>query len=173
MTDISIEKIGFDLVTEKERIVFKEIVLKSYMQYESFFSEEKWSNYLKELEGVTTHAGTDYFIIAKLNEKTVATLQVYQNGEAAYDERAPKIDYPVIRFLAVDPEARGKGIAKQLLDHAIVYGKSLRSKKILLHTMEMMPDAARLYERYGFNRNEQYDYYKDGLIIKSYTFDLN
>lgn len=172
MIEVKIKHISFDSASEEEKEIVKEILLRSYAQYESHFTKPKWINYLLELQTASEQAGIDYFILAKVNEEIVGTVQVYRNGEAAYDERAPKIDYPVIRFLAVDPKARGKGIAKKLLDEAITYGKSKQGRKILLHTMEMMPDAARLYESYGFDRNKKYDYYKDELIIKSYTYSL-
>lgn len=172
MKEMEINRIPFNLATEGEKEMVKEVLLRSYAQYEEYFSKPKWINYLHELETASKHTGIDYFILAKINKKIIGSLQVYKNGEAAYDERAPEINYPVIRFLAVDPKARGKGIARKLLDEAIIYGRSKNASKILLHTMQMMPDAARLYESYGFDRNEKYDYYKDNLLIKSYTYTL-
>lgn len=66
-------------------------------------------------------------------------------------------EWAVIRMLVVDPEQRGRGIARQLvaacLRHAIRDG----APAVGLHTSPMMATALRLYTTLGFTRDRDLD----------------
>lgn len=160
----------FAEVTEQERVAVRDVILTSYQQYEEVFAAERWQRYVKELKAAVDHKDTDIFIIAKVAEQIIGTMQLFCTAKEAYHEATLQIEHPIIRFLAVHPQARGLGVAKRLLDQAVVYAKHQKATAISLHTTEMMTDAVRLYENYGFQRNECYDYVKRGSNIQGYTF---
>lgn len=169
--DVKIKQVAFEVATEHEKLVLKNVLVKSYQQYEVAF-KERWPLYLEELKKATFYSGTDCFLVAELNNQIIGTAQLFQTGLTAYDERAPEINHPIIRFLAVDPLVRGQGVARKLLDQAINYGQNERAEEISLHTTEIMAGAIKLYEAYGFLRNEKYDYFKDKALIQCYTLKL-
>ena len=62
-----------------------------------------------------------------------------------------------IRSMGVDPSARGQGLALRLLDECVVRSRRVGATAIGLHTAAWLPDAIRLYERYGFVRDPELD----------------
>ena len=62
-----------------------------------------------------------------------------------------------IRSMGVVPSARGRGLALRLLDDCVARARRAGAEAIGLHTAAWLPDAIRLYERYGFVRDPQLD----------------
>jgi ribosomal protein S18 acetylase RimI-like enzyme len=60
--------------------------------------------------------------------------------------------WPVIRMLAVDPSARGKGIGRQLTEECLRRAERDKSAVIALHTTPIMTVALPMYLRMGFAR---------------------
>jgi len=76
---------------------------------------------------------------ASLDEMIVGTAGAIAKGEALY-----------VRGMAVVPHARGKGIAKLLLQHVEHYARSLGSSRMFLSSTPFLIGAISLYERAGF-----------------------
>lgn len=62
-----------------------------------------------------------------------------------------------IRSMGVEPSARGRGLAVRLLDDCVARARRAGATAIGLHTAAWLPDAIRLYERYGFARDPGLD----------------
>ncbi len=62
-----------------------------------------------------------------------------------------------MKRLYLQPELRGKGIGNELVSKIIHDAKDLGYKKMRLDTIkEKMPNAVRMYEKYGFVKTEKY-----------------
>jgi len=59
-----------------------------------------------------------------------------------------------VRSMAVHPSARGQGIAKRLLQETENFGKEYHHQRLFLSTAPFLKDAIRLYEQFGFQRND-------------------
>ena len=72
------------------------------------------------------------------------------------------LDEAEIQLLAVYPEARGQGIASELIlaceERAISFGYS----KLVLSTQKTMKKAHQVYEKLGYQRNFARDWSKEG-----------
>jgi GNAT superfamily N-acetyltransferase len=79
--------------------------------------------------------------VALLEEKVVGTVSAVATSEGLY-----------VRSMAVLPSARGKGIAKRLLDVVADYATKAGLPTLLLSTTPFLDSAIRLYEHYGFVR---------------------
>ena len=77
-----------------------------------------------------------------------------------------------IRYLAVDENFRGYGIAKSLLKACIEHAKKEKKKKIVLHTMESMTEATKIYTQYEFKRHKDIDFRKNGIDVKGYLKNI-
>ncbi|WP_442598502.1 GNAT family N-acetyltransferase [Neobacillus sp. D3-1R] len=88
----------------------------------------------------------------------------------AYEGYIDPLEYPEIRMLAVNPQMRGKGIARALMMECIYRTKATGYHSIGLHTAEFMKDAIRLYEGLGFEHIPQFDFVplEDGIVVKAY-----
>jgi ribosomal protein S18 acetylase RimI-like enzyme len=66
----------------------------------------------------------------------------------------------ILNDLYVDEASRGKGVAEQLIQHALHYSRTTGRKKVILSTAHTNTQAQRLYERMGFDRDAFYNYEK-------------
>jgi ribosomal protein S18 acetylase RimI-like enzyme len=95
---------------------------------------------LDDPEGSVIAKGGCIFL-AMDGEKVIGTAGLWKENEWEYE---------VIK-MAVDPEYRGKGISKILLDSCLEEAKEQKAKKIFLFSNSKLKTALRLYEKYGFN----------------------
>lgn len=65
----------------------------------------------------------------------------------------------VLRFLAVEPEARGHRYGEMLTLFCIDRARAAGSSFLGLHTAPMMVAARRMYERLGFVRSPEHDFH--------------
>lgn len=77
-----------------------------------------------------------------------------------------------IRFLAVDPAARGRGVAEALVRWAMARAEAQGRARLLLHTTDHMHTAQRLYERLGFVRAPELDWWpRRGVRLLGYRYE--
>jgi len=69
-------------------------------------------------------------------------------------------DEAEIHLLAVDPKARGQGIASSLILACEQQAISSGYSKLALSTQQTMKEAHRVYERLGYRRNSRRDWSK-------------
>jgi len=55
-----------------------------------------------------------------------------------------------LRWVLVDPSARGRGIGKQLVYSAMDYCREKECEKVFLETTDGLPESQTLYEKLGF-----------------------
>ena len=57
-----------------------------------------------------------------------------------------------LRWFIVAPEARRAGVGSRLLDHAVAWAREQELHRVVLFTIGVLVDAARLYRRAGFRK---------------------
>ena len=78
----------------------------------------------------------------------------------------------VVRFLAVLPAARGRGVGKALLDACIRLATEAGRPRLALHTVAPMATALGMYLRAGFVPDPAGDIDVDGFAIRAFALDL-
>lgn len=143
-------------------------LLEAYQEYEQYLSAARWEKYKEEIKHSVASKNTIAFIVAEWDEEIVGSAQLFSSSKAAYARPELGIHTPIIRFLAVSPQARGYGVAAQLVVESINRTREWGATSLHLHTTDMMAAAIKLYERLGFTRAIDKDFSNGETIVKSY-----
>ena len=158
---------------EEDKEAVRQLLVESYAQYESDYKDPTvWQSYLKDIHNAVDNPNVAKTLVAKHDSAIVGSMQLFQSSVQAYDGWEVKIASPIIRMLAVHPDARGLGVAQELLKSGIQYARTLHTSSIYLHTSDAMKKAIKLYEWIGFKRDKTKDLMKGDLLVKCYRFDL-
>ncbi|MGG1252931.1 GNAT family N-acetyltransferase [Brevibacillus agri] len=156
---------------DRERI--KQHLLDAHQQYEQHLSVDRWTRYKEEIAESAEGRQTIAFLVADWGGEIVGSVQLFASSQAAYDRPELEIHSPIIRFLAVSPQARGNGIAARLIGEAVRRSRELGAATLHLHTTDMMEAAVKLYERLGFARAADKDFFNGETHVKSYWLRLD
>lgn len=160
---------------QEELPFIREQRLKAYEEHEQAINEEHWQALKQQavLSEGDQQPGVE-LIVAELDGNILGSVVLFPAKTDAYEGLVEELDYPEIRMLAVDPEARGKGIASTLIEECIKRAKSKGYTYIGLHTADFMKSAIKLYDRLGFERLPQYDFEpaNDGIIVKAFRRNI-
>lgn len=162
--------------TEADRAAIQEMSIAAYQQYAENMPQYIWEAYKEDiLETTANVGGTAEQIVAEMDGAIVGSVLIFPEGSVSGEEdnKVFKRKWPEIRLLAVAPAARGKGIGAALTQECIRRMRASGASTITLHTLDMMPVAMRMYEKLGFVRMPELDYYPvPEVVIKGYRYDL-
>lgn len=169
-----VDSIIIDTLNNEDKDATREVLVLSYQQYANGFTNiEDFNEYLESIKNSLENPAIDKVLVAKdAHNQILGTLQIYVSGKEAYGRPELEIHAPVVRLLGVHPSARGKGVARKLLQESIDYAKQNGARHLFLHTGEMMQDAIRLYERFGFQRDETKEFNNRDVLVRCYRFDI-
>jgi ribosomal protein S18 acetylase RimI-like enzyme len=114
------------------------------------------SSYAATLRGLGT-GGDGEILVAVGDGRILGTVMLQHWPKAGAVVRGP--DEAEVRALAVDPAGQGKGTGRALLQAAIDLAASQRVRHLVLCTQPDMRAAHHLYERTGFSRLPDRDWF--------------
>jgi pimeloyl-ACP methyl ester carboxylesterase/GNAT superfamily N-acetyltransferase len=97
-----------------------------------------------------------------------ADMAEYGSGGTATQER----DAAGFRLLASDPEARGRGVAKALVEACIAAARELRRSRLVIHSTDAMKAARAIYVARGFQRAPDLDFVQGAMPVHGYRLAL-
>jgi GNAT superfamily N-acetyltransferase len=166
-------QIIIDELVEDEKETVRRLLVESYQQYEhEYTNPHQWEDYLANIKASVDNPDVKKILIAKNNVNILGTLQLFESSEKAYQKPELQIFSPIIRLLAVHPQARGRGVAQELLKAGLHFAKSQGANKLYLHTGDKMQNAIRLYEWFGFKRDQTKEFMNNDILVKCYRFDI-
>ncbi|KAI1322247.1 acyl-CoA N-acyltransferase [Xylariaceae sp. FL0255] len=71
-------------------------------------------------------------------------------GTVTITKHRQEPDTAQLRFLLVEPTARGTGIGSRLVNEAVEFARAAGYKRIILWTVSILVGARRIYDRAGF-----------------------
>ncbi|BBD08654.1 bifunctional helix-turn-helix transcriptional regulator/GNAT family N-acetyltransferase [Desulfovibrio ferrophilus] len=77
-----------------------------------------------------------------------------------------------LRWLIVDPQARGLGLGRKLVDQAVTFSREQGYKGIFLWTIDSLLPAIRLYQSFGFELTEIKPGKMGGITLTEQRMDL-
>ncbi|MCP1135837.1 GNAT family N-acetyltransferase [Paenibacillus polysaccharolyticus] len=150
-----------------------DILVASYAEYQSSFEQsDRWEAYLKDIRESVDNPYLTELWVAKIEDRIVGTVQLFETAHKASPNFDLPIDYPFIRLLGVDPEWRGHGIARELLQRCVESTKDLGKNAIYLYTGGQMVNAIRLYERFGFIKDQELSPVEGGGQVICYRYEI-
>ncbi|MFL6555501.1 MAG: GNAT family N-acetyltransferase [Bacillus sp. (in: firmicutes)] len=162
-----------DEIAEQEIEAVRRLLVESYQQYEHAYSNPQlWDNYLTNIKASVDNSDVKKILIAKSEDHILGTLQLFESSETAYQKPELEIFSPIIRLLAVHPQARGRGVAQALIKAGVQFAKSQGADKLYLHSSDKMQQAIRLYEWLGFKRDETKEFRNNDILVKCFRLDL-
>ena len=157
----------------QDKDIVRKLLIDSYSQYEEVFrSPEAWSNYVQNIKDSLDNPNVEQILIAKHGPDIVGSIQLFESGEKAYQRSELDIQHPVVRLLAVHPNARGLGVAQAFLRESMDIAAASGAKYLYLHTGDIMEAARALYEWLGFERDEANEFRNGDSLVRCYFFDL-
>ncbi|WP_336770843.1 GNAT family N-acetyltransferase [Paenibacillus sp. MMO-58] len=156
--------------TAEDRDAVRDVLLDAYGQYANTLSEERWEQYKENIVAAASAGATKNRLVAELDGRIVGSVFLFESSEQAYGYVG--IHTPIIRLLAVSQEARGHGVATQLIRESAGIALASGAELLHLHTSDMMDSAVRLYERLGFERAKEFDVKNGETLVKSYRLRL-
>ena len=134
---------------------------------------EAWEAYFGSLRDVKGRdAVAPVFVAIDPGDgRILGTLTLEQDVRVNPDAKPLDPDEAHIRMLGVHPDARGQGVGKALMDHALAESRAAGKSRVTLHSTMPMGIARGMYERMGFVLTEQ-ETFDDGFCLFSYELRL-
>jgi ribosomal protein S18 acetylase RimI-like enzyme len=119
--------------------------------------DSEWDDYLGQIGDVAGRMGTVPVLVAVEGGRILgsATLETEDAGLGDDPVEPGTVN---LRMLGVDPDARGRGAGRALVEECVRRARVLGVHAMTLHTVLEMKVAQRLYESVGFVRDPARDW---------------
>ncbi len=112
--------------------------------------------YLSELLDVRSRLGAAETYVALVDERLVGSIAFYRDVVLEGWSNLPS-GWAGFRALVVHPDARGRGVGRLLVERCVMRAHEVGAPALGIHTIDLLDDAVRLYERLGFVRCPEFD----------------
>ena len=135
-----------------------EAMVAAYQEFSPANPPPQWLHYLDDIRDVRRRLGDSTLIVAEEGGRIVGAVTYYPDGSKETAGGWPP-SYAVFRLLAVHPAARGRGIGRLLTEECIRRARGAGAMAVGLHTTMLMNVARAMYERRGFVRAPELDFF--------------
>jgi GNAT superfamily N-acetyltransferase len=135
--------------------------------------DEGWGRYLEMIADVAGRVDRTVVLVAVDGDRVVGSATIELDGVIGDDDEELPPDVACLRMLGVDPEARGKGMGRALVQEVIDRCRAAGKRELILRTTPMMEVAAALYRSIGFERDPDRDMpVEDYFTLSAYRLEL-
>lgn len=133
---------------------------------------EAFEGYREEIADVKSRWDVTVQIVAEDDGVLVGSVTYFRPGGDGDNHELPRA-WAGIRLLGVPPAFRGKGIGRALTDECIRRARADGAPVVGLHTTTLMDVARAMYQRMGFVRVPEYDFFPvPDFTVETYRLDL-
>jgi GNAT superfamily N-acetyltransferase len=137
------------------------------LAYREFADGDSWDRYLELIADVGARADIALVLTAFEDGRIVGSATLELDRRIDDDDPVLPPEQAEIRMLGVDPDRRGRGVAKALMDACFAWAAKAGKTRMLLHTTQRMKVAQAMYEAMGFDRLADRTF-PDGFVLLSY-----
>ena len=130
-------------------------------------NEAAWEEYLEHIADVEGRAGSATVLVAVEEGRILGSATLELEGRIDDDDPPLGADEAHVRILGVDPAARGRGIARALLEACFDRARAAGRTYVTLHTTQRMKVAQAMYAAMGFERLGD-RVFPDGFVLLTY-----
>lgn len=124
------------------------LLSRSFQEYAAVLPAAIWRAYRDELVDIAARAPASQLVVAVTGERVVGTVTFFP--DATRDSHGWPPGTASFRLLAVDPDARGHGIGRALVQECVRRAGRHGARLLGLHTAEAMAGGIALYRSLGF-----------------------
>jgi len=121
------------------------VLQQAFVEYESLYTPEAFAATTPTAEQLRGRWAEGPVWVALQDGTIVGTVAAVQRGDQGL----------YIRSMALLPAARGLGIGRSLLEVIEAFARSSDCRRLFLSTTPFLLRAIRLYEHFGFRRNDE------------------
>jgi len=147
-----------------------------YSGLDGFPSPKTQPDYYALLEKINDQAAKPGArLVVALEKERIAGAVVFYADMGAYGSggtATAEKDAAGFRFLAADPEARGRGVAKALVEHCVEAARAAGRKRLVIHSTAAMKAARAIYAARGFLRAPDLDFDQGSMPVYGYRLAL-
>lgn len=126
-----------------------------------------WDEYLEHIADVEGRAGAATVLVAVEDGRILGSATLELDGRIDDEDPPLHPDEAHIRMLGVHPEARGRGIARSLIDTCFELARDAGRSYVTLHTTQRMKVAQAMYAAMGFEQLQD-RVFPDGFVLLTY-----
>ena len=139
-----------------EQAVLLELLLRANREYRDVLPVRIFNAYMRDLRELAANWTDKDFLIAESDGRLLGVVAFYR--DASPQGAGLPAEWAGLRALAVDPDARGQGIGRQLTEACVLRAWRIGRSAIALHNAAFQSAARRLYLAMGFERCPQFDF---------------
>ena len=156
-----------------ERAAVRQLTLQAYAEFESIMDPTSWAELDGAIRGALASDAAANCIVAEDGGRLIGSVMLYPAKADAYGDLTRAVDCPEVRLVAVAPEARGRGVARALMEECIRRARAWGAAYLGLHTSRSLRAAMALYARMGFERDPRTDFQPPGAeLVEGYRLKL-
>jgi GNAT superfamily N-acetyltransferase len=137
------------------------------LAYREFADSDSWDRYLELIADVGARADIALVLAAFEDGRVLGSATLELDRRIEDDDPALPPEQAEIRMLGVDPDRRGRGVARALMDACFAWAARAGKTRMLLHTTQRMKVAREMYEAMGFERLPDRTF-PDGFVLLTY-----
>ena len=148
------------------------MMVAAYAEFRPALPPLAWQAYEDEIRDVRRRLAGSTLVVAEDAGRLLGAVTYYPDATKETNVRWPAA-WAVFRLLAVHPDARGRGVGRLLTDECVRRAREAGREALGLHTTQLMNVARTMYERIGFARAPELDFYPAPTFrVMAYRLDL-
>jgi ribosomal protein S18 acetylase RimI-like enzyme len=156
-----------------ERDSIRALTLRAYAEYATIMEPVTWAGLEQAIHSALASDAPAERIVADDHGTLIGSAMLYPPATKAYGNMLAELSWPEVRLVSVAPEARGRGVARALMDECVRRARSAGATAIGLHTSRSMRAAVAMYTRMGFVRVPEFDHRPPGAeLVEAYRLVL-